>query len=269
MKIDLLLRLALCILIIVAAPLGARSADDDFRQFRAKDQIELRPDKAYLLLRMDTDLYKFHLHVLRIPSDQEVDDFFEARREAFEKAGARGSIENFPFNYQGKSNFFDLDPKKYISKAGKIANVLAEVDPGDYVVYGMGYNEYLHQCFCLGTVGFEAKAGEITDLGTMITAKAWEPSDIPELAGETGLGKGAMVDFGLFAVALVPSGENSQFARLNSSKIEPADFHAVGPYTEPNSATINRLAPMPGVLAYRQGRVIDEATGKELPPNWQ
>ena len=53
-------------------------------------------------------------------------------------------------------------------------------------------------------VRFTVKAGEVADLGSLLVAKAWEPSPLPELAGEVDLGRSAVMDYGLFAVGLRP-----------------------------------------------------------------
>jgi len=54
---------------------------------------------------------------------------------------------------------------------------------------------------------------------------------------------------------------------IDAAKVMPARLHAVGTFVEPNSLLINRLAPIPGVLAYDAGRVIDVAGGREAPGN--
>jgi hypothetical protein len=55
-------------------------------------------------------------------------------------------------------------------------------------------------------------------------------------------------------------------AAILASKVDPAVFHAVGPFVDPNVLLINRLAAIPGVLAYREGRVIDVRSGEEALP---
>ncbi len=267
----------------------ARAGQDrtkgEFRQFKAGEMIELRADRAYILLRLDTDLSKFGADILRVPQAAEIAGYEAAKRKEYDAALAKAqaklaknpkdkSVEKFPsyadfsFAYEGRPNLFELTPHKSLLTVAKLVTVLAEVTPGEYVIYGEGYAGFLYQCFCLGTVGFTAKPGAVTDLGTMLFAKAWEPSPIPELAGEVDLGRSAVMDYGLFAVALRPASTgDAQPPGVDTAKIIKAQFQAVGPFVETNTVQINRLAAMPGVLGYREGRVIDERRGNEVPPN--
>jgi len=253
-----------------ATPAAAKpSGPPEVRQILAGEPLTLRSDRAYLLLRIDTGLSKFSADILRIPDQAELDAYDAAKRAAHAKAGAKAPpLESFTFDYQGRPNFYELAPKKPLMTDGKLAVVLAEVPPGEYVFYGEGFAGFLYECLCLGTVGFSAPAGKVTDLGTMLIAKAWEPSPIPELAGEVDLGRSAVMDYGLFAVALRPlrSGDVA-IAGLDPAAISAARLHAVGPFVDTKTLLINRLAAIPGVLAYDAGRVIDVASGKEAAPN--
>lgn len=262
--------LAALLLIALAPPLAAKTATaDDFRQIKAGEPVQLRPDRAYLLLRFDTSLSKFSADVLRVPSVAELDAYDAAKRAAHAKAGPKaGPIDAFKFDYRGPANLYELSPRKPIASAGKIATVIAEISPGDYVLYGEGFAGFLYQCFCLGTVGFTAPAGQITDLGTMIVDYAAKSSAHPELAGETDLGPSASMDYALFAVALRPARPADGVPPgVDRAKIATARLRAIGPFVEPNTQLVNRLAPIPGVLAYREGRVIDVASGEEALPN--
>ena len=254
----------------LATPLRAEpDATGEFRQIRAGEALQLRSDRAYLLLRVDTSHGKFSGFILRVPGRSEVEAYETAKRAAHARAGAKaGPLETFVFDYPGRPNFFALSPKKPLASAGEVATVLAEVTPGDYVFYGEGFGGYLWECFCLGTVGFAAPSGQVTDLGTMIVDNASKPSAFPELAGEAGLGPSASMDYTLWAVALrPPRAQDSLSGGLDPTKVVPARFRAIGPWIESNTLFVTRLAPIPGVLAYDEGRVIDVATGTEAPPN--
>ncbi|WP_353229126.1 hypothetical protein [Novosphingobium sp.] len=258
---------ALPAMLCSAAPaLAEGNPDQDFRQIAARETFALKADRAYLLLRIDTDLFAFSADIMRVPGADEIASYQAARSAAYSKAGAKaGPLESFNFKYEGRPNLFAIMPGKAIASSGKIKTTLVEVVPGDYVVYGLGMREYLYECFCLGTVGFTAEAGKITDLGTLLTAKAWQPSPIPELKDETGLGRSADMDLGLFAVAVrraeagipLPPG-------INPALVQPASFHAVASFVEPNTTLINRLAAMPEVLSYENGRIVDAKSGRKL-----
>jgi len=244
-------------------------ASADFRQIAPGEPLILKPDRAYVLLRFDTSISKFSADILRVPDQAEMQAYDTAKRAAHAAAGSKaGPLESFGFAYQGRPNFYELASRKPLVSAGKTATVLAEVTPGDYIFYGEGFAGFLYQCFCLGTVGFTAQAGQVTDLGTMIVARAADPSPVPELAGEVDQGPSATMDYVLWAIALRPgrAGEGVP-AGLDPAKTLPARFRAIGPFVDPNTLLISRLAAIPGVLAYDGGRVIDVATGQEAPPN--
>lgn len=50
---------------------------------------------------------------------------------------------------------------------------------------------------------------------------------------------------------------------LRGATVRRADYHAVGKFFDPRAVTINRLVPVPGILAYDGGRVIDVRSGRE------
>lgn len=261
---------------VASAPvLAAENAvvEAEFRPIREKDPFVFHGDRGYVLLRSDTDLSKFTLDILRVPSEAEMAAYDAARREAFDKFKVRkgekaGSIDNFVFDYAGRPNFFELNPGKRLTMVGKVAMILAELTPGIYIAYGTGFGGFTYQCLCLGTVQFTVNAGEVTDLGSLLVAKAWEPSPIPELAGEVDLGRSAVMDYGLFAVGLRPRQTGDWIPPgVDPARVIPAELHAVGPFVDTNTVLINRLAAIPGVLGYDQGRVMDLRTGQEMPRN--
>ena len=55
-----------------------------------------------------------------------------------------------------------------------------------------------------------------------------------------------------------------QALSLDPALVTQATFRAIGPFVEPNTLLINRLAAMPGVLSYKEGRVVDMKTGTVL-----
>ena len=261
---------ALLLLLLLAgspAPALARDNSDLFRPIRAGEPLTIRPDKAYLLVRIDRRGTTQDPVILREPDAAELARYEAAKAAAFAKRGGKGGIESFLFDYDGPPNLFILSHGKSISSDKTQAVVLAEVRPGDYVIYGQGFGKVLFQCHCLGTVGFTAAAGVVTDLGTYLSDDASKPSVYPELAGETNIGPTARMDFVLFVGGLVPAGANQPLPQgINPSSVRPAQFHAVAPFVDPNVMHINRLAPIPGVLRYEGGKVIDVASGNEAAP---
>ncbi|WP_157218841.1 hypothetical protein [Flavisphingomonas formosensis] len=256
-----------CVFAALASPLAAK-APPEIRQIPAGELTVPAQDKGYVLARLDTSLYKLTIDILRIPSREELGTYEVAKRAAFEKAGRKaGPYESFVFDYEGRPNFFALRPSPAAATSGKLAVILAELPPGDYVLYGQGYQNWLFTCFCYGTVGFSVRPGAVTDLGTVFFGKASEPSPIPELAGEVGLGRTASMDYNLFAVGLRPARAGDVLpAGLDLAHVVPAKLHAIGPFVETNTVLVSRLAAIPGVLSYDGGRVIDVVSGKEALP---
>ena len=261
-----LLSLLLCASLGIAHASAAAAAQptSDFRQIRADEAIQLRTDRAYLLLRIAKKGVSQAPIFLRVPTDAEIAAFDAAKAAAFDRSKRKVPYDSFVFDYQGAPNLFGVDHKKWLAADAATETVLIEARPGEYVLYGQGFAGFLYQCLCLGTVGFNAPPGIVTDLGTYMTDNASKPSVFPELAAETNLGRTASMDYMLFATALRPASQTDAVPpSLDARAVRRAEFHAVGPFVDPNVMLINRLAAIPGVLEYRDGRVFDVATGQE------
>lgn len=143
---------------------------------------------------------------------------------------------------------------------------LLELPAGDYLIYGLslpGAKPMLATCFCLGTVSFSARAGTVTDLGAILVGSARAPSPFPELASETNLGPS--IDTGFYhPVAGVRRTATQSLIKAwpAQAKITSAAYRAEGRFFDPRTAFVNRLAPLPGVLGYSNGRPVDLATNK-------
>lgn len=239
--------------------------NDAIRIILAGEPISIAQDKGYAVVRLQARWKMFDVVIMRVPSEAEMEQYETNKRAAYAKAGKNaGPYEKFQFAYSGSTNLWSLQRTRGLMDVPDGKMVLAEVPPGEYVVYGQGYGRFLYECFCLGTVGFTIKPGVVTDLGTFMIDYAWEPSSVPELASVTGLGSTAKIDYGVFAVGLrPPNGREVPVPGVAPAQVEAAHFSAVGPFVENNAMLVTRLAPIPGVLAYDGGRVIDVATGKE------
>jgi hypothetical protein len=266
-----MIRLALASLVVamlVATPAAARDWSEVVRPIRAGEPIQLRTDKAYLLVRIGLRGTTQDPVFLREPEPAEIAAFDSARGAAFAKKGGKGDLQSFIFDYQGMPNLFVLSHRKALAADKEQATVLAEVMPGRYVLYGQAFGGFIFQCNCLGTVGFDAPAGVVTDLGSYLSDRADKLSVYPELASETNIGPTARMDFLLFVSGLVPARANGAVpGGVDHAMVRPAVLHAVGPYVDPNVMHINRLAPIPGVLRYDGGQVIDVASGQEAKPH--
>lgn len=252
---------------------------------------QLKPDKAYILFRTNrfkTGIITITPVFLRVPAEAEVKAYLDARQAAFdealpklrkdyekEKAKAKPgqvppepSIDNFDFAYAGTPNLFAARGGYIFDDGGTFRSYLVEAPPGEYLIYGLARGQlFLDTCMCLGTVAFEAKAGQIVDLGTMLMDKTFQKSEVPELADESGFGHPPNGAASMLGLAIRRGGDaEAKPASLAAFAVTPAEYHAVGIYLEPGAGTINRIAPVPGALAYQRGAVIDVRTGKEVAP---
>ncbi|NJM50740.1 MAG: hypothetical protein HC843_07565 [Sphingomonadales bacterium] len=230
---------------------------------------QLKNDMAYILLRTSTaktGLFTLQPVFLRIPNEEELADYQKAKKAAYEKAlpdlqkkaqnNQVPTIEQFSFDYEGKANSFVASSKEFLTD-GNMRTILLEVPIGKYILYGStNMSNTLVTCNCLGTVGFEVKAGIITDMGSVYTDKVHKKSPLPHL--EDNLGP-SMFNYGyIFGQALVPVAEDVVYPDfLKALPIEPARFEVIKQYYEPGAASINRLAPISGLLGYKRGKPVD------------
>ncbi|WP_439534428.1 hypothetical protein [Polymorphobacter sp.] len=286
--------ITLLLALLAPAPSYAATRTEPLVPILATQPLSLRADRAYLLLR--TRPRSPAPTLMRIPDDAELAAYDHARRTAFTAAEPRlverrnamiarqqaalaagksfnqaippvPSLASFEFVDEERSNLANVPIGKPYEKTESARTYLLEVTPGDYLFYGIGFANALHTCLCLGTVGFAAPAGRITDLGEIIAVPAAQPSDIPELAGETGLGASVNGHIALWAAAVRPD-HRPLPAPLAAQPVQPADYRAIGKFVSPLAFNINRLAPIPGILGYRAGMVMDLKSNSPAPDNY-
>jgi len=274
------------LLLIVSAPALTHGS---LREIREGENVVLRPDRAYILFRSPRPdgVVPNSPVFLRIPNEDELNRYRESRSRAFAEAQpqllqryraelARGgrsgpppSLETFNFTHDGAHNVDFVDIGRPFLRGRPESTFLVETVPGDYVLYGMRYGNGsggLHLCMCLGTVGFRAAPGVITDLGYFLSDRVDRPSPLSELRAESGFGPSSYGMLILAGATVRPVQPTSSMPEaLRSLTVRPAAYRAVGRFVEPRAAAINRLAPVPGILDYRSGRVIDLATGRDVP----
>lgn len=297
--------LILAVALMLGSPGFAQAADKPGRTMVpvvAGAAVTVRPDKAYILFRTRRALARTGIEpvLLRVPSDEEMTRYDAARRAAFvlaepklradrakvlaRKAAADAAhkafkdtvppeptVDNFSFAWDGAVNLENVDDGKPYVKAEPEQAYLVEAVPGDYVLYGASFGAGLfkpglHVCFCLGTVGFTARAGEITDLGTWLGDVVKARSNIPEIAPESEFGPSSDPFLVLIGATVQPPVAGQAIpAGIPPSAVKPAEFRAVGRFFNPGAMGVNRLVGVPGVLGYDRGRVIDLRTGQPVP----
>lgn len=269
-------------------------------EIEAGAPVSIRADRAYILFRTvrPEGVASVEPVLLRIPTTAELERYLEARRAAFERAqlglirereaqlrkkaeaDAAGKpfkraippppgVETFNFVYDEVSNVQRIDSGRAFVEGRPESVFLVEVPPGDYVLYGASYGHWalkpsLFTCWCLGTVGFPAPAGVVTDLGYFMGDMVHKPSKIPELAAESGFGPSSVAIHAPLGATVRPVRPETPVPEpLRAATVRPADYRAIGRFVEPRAITINRLAPVPGVLAYEGRRVIDVKSGTD------
>lgn len=284
----------------LAAVAPAAAAPGELVQIREGQPVTIRPDRAYLIIRVHKPkgVPTFEPVLMRVPTDAEMTDYHTAKSRAFAAAEPRlkaerdrvlarkaeaeaagrtfggdippvPSLDGFNFIYGGTLNVNAVANNWPFVKGTPDNLFLVETIPGDFVLYGVSWGagwQGLHVCFCLGTVGFTAKAGEVIDLGTFYADSARGRSTVPELAAETGFGPSSDTPTVLTAGTVRPVAPGAVLPpALAGVSVIPATYRAVGKFINPNAGGINRLVPVPGILAYDRGKVIDVATGREAP----
>jgi hypothetical protein len=295
--------LILIAFITLSSPLFAQ--ERQMRPFKEGEAVSIESDKAYILFRAVRPKGTASIEpvLLRVPDKEEVARYLEAKTAAFakekpkliekreallakkEKAESRGktfkkeippepSLANFVFDYEGIANVENVDDSKAFVKAKPESTYLVAVKPGDYIIYAASFGSgilkpFLHTCFSLGTVGFTVKPGEITDLGYWYGDGAKFKSDIPELAEETGFGPSSDTPFVLATGTVRPARADSSLpTALTNQPIVQGEYRAVGKFFNAACGGINRMPPVPGILAYQGGKVVDGKTGEIVADNY-
>jgi hypothetical protein len=292
------------LLMLVCLPSTARAVDKQTRDFvpvQVGPAVSVKSDRAYILFRTRRSLARAAIApvLLRVPNGEEMTHYDMARAQAFalatpklrearakilaRKASAEAvgkpfedvvppepRLDNFVFTWNGAVNIENADLGKPYLKGVAEQAYLIEMRPGDYMVYGASFGGILrpglHVCFCLGTVGFTAKAGEITDLGYWLSDVVKMRSNIPELAAESNFGPSSDPFLVLIGGTVLPATSRLAVpAGIPAAAVKAAQYRAIGRYFNPGAMGLNRLVAVPGVLGYDRGKVIDLSTGQPVP----
>lgn len=162
---------------------------------------------------------------------------------------------NFEFTPFGLMAMFTIGPIGRFAKGeGGASTYLQEVTPGEYRIYGPTSAPVgaapVGTCFCMGSVKFEARAGEIVDMG-VIFAKGVEPDKAP--AGDSAMPK--LMDIPDY-LAPAPAGMALD-PRLAQLTVRRAAYRPVGKLPNYFGVAVGRIPAMPGVLRYERDRIVD------------
>lgn len=263
---------------LAAAPATAVAKDAKFVEASAvadKPTVALDPARGHILLRSPSQI---SLYLMKMPSEQDRVVYDSLREEAL--ADARKSYARKLAAYERdrkavsgtqarqpeklieptEANFeftpFELlatvpiGPMNRFAKGqGGASTYLHAVTPGRYRVYGpiaAGANgAMVGACYCMGSVSFEARAGEIVDIGALANL------DAPIMAGAV-------------VASSAPKGHAAApplDPRLTGMMVRPAQFRPVGKLPNHFGIAITRLPEMAGVMRYDRDRIVDLTGG--------
>lgn len=231
---------------------SAASFAEENGNFEKGDPVHIDPAKAYFMVRVvEPKGFDNGPVLVRVLSDEELQAAIERHQKSHQ-----GEPEPNVVLVQGKYPFSDGADGIVLLASGK---------PGRYILAGAaagGMSEarrgFMSTCLCMGTVQFEAKAGVVTDMGTVLMARDDQPSPIPELAGQV---RGKRIDMAPLPldIAIRPYSEGMAIPdTLAGFPREAAVYRARSAFPNYFGAPIDRLAPLAGVLDYDpNGHVVD------------
>jgi hypothetical protein len=255
------------------------------RAVKDKPAVTLDSTKAYVMLRTD-EAVPFYL--MRVPTAEEQAVYTQLRDEAFAEAREkyakkRASYDravaaaaklpkgsprprlpeepveptesNFEFTPFGVMAAVGIGPLDRFAKAkGGASTYLQELTPGEYRIYGplalTNGAAPLGTCFCMGSVKFEARAGEIVDMGVILTDGVERPKAPP---GDSSMP--VVMDIPNY---LGPAPADMTIdPRLAQFTIRRAAYRPVGKLPNYFGVTVGRIPAMSGVLRYERDRIVD------------
>jgi hypothetical protein len=225
---------------------GPARADEPKQQFVNGEPVVVQTDTAYVLARTNLidGRYTMDAVLVRILSPDELRSAIERRQERHSTDADSNVVEVHGDDF-------------YASSPDERVFVLA-LKPGTYILAGIATGGGAGSvCMCMGTVKFEAKAGVVTDIGLLLMTRDDEPTTIPELASHV---RGKSIDVSPWPIVLglrpysagmtIPEG-------LNHLPRVKADFRTVGWFQNYFGASVDRLAPVAGILDYdKDGHVL-------------
>lgn len=275
---------------LLTAPASAKSKDVVFVTSTAvKDKPVVALDKAQAYILMRSDMATT-LQLMKVPSTEDQVAYDKMRTDAFaeasekyvkklasyertkkladsmKKSGSGTTVTvpekpveptetNFEYLAFGLLSGVSIGPiNRFAKQEGGASVYLQAVTPGAYRIYGpmavVPNGPVMGTCLCMGSVSFEARAGEITDMGTLLV----KPDGVAtEAEGIRSLN-----------FQLVPAtADMAVDARLKGVAIRPAAYRPIGKLPNYYGIEVSRIAAMPGVIGYDRDRIVD-LTAPEL-----
>jgi hypothetical protein len=261
-----------CLLVAFAQAADAQPRD----QYDPRDQVTIDSARSYvfyrtnlrgamLLLREVSDSDR---EATRIASFTRARATYERRQAQWERSRVRCqreptpdcperpqevTLETFPDPAPDSSRWVEIWWQPRFTAGDEGNSYFRALEPGSYILYGnvmLGNNgSGMGVCLCMGSLRFEARPGEIVDLGEIRYT-------VDPTPGRTERG-----------VTVVPYAPTMTVpARLAGLPRAPAEFHAAGKLPNYLGVEIERHPALAGVLDYERDQVIDVRTGSRVPP---
>lgn len=270
-------------LALAATPVAAQKVKPDLAESRAIElknltsgKAKIDPAKAYIFVRSPGN--RSNGVFLKTPSAEEIANYETKWREEFAEAQADypKDLKRYEAAKQtGRppkekpveptEQSFAIDPIELRMIVGygpqfifdktegedKSFSYLIEVEPGEYTYLGpilyLPGTPVLGVCYCMGSVKFEAKAGQITSLGDFFSL-SWADR--------------AALEQSTFERELLPDrpAEPTDWSIPQSLAQYPnakAELRAAGKRNNFLRALVGRIPPVPGVLAYNRDVPVD------------
>lgn len=273
-------------LALAAAPLAAADKEKpDLAESKAIElknlatgKQKIDPAKAYIFVR--SPLNRATGVFLKTPSAEEIGNYEREWQRQFDKAkvnyerdlksyeAAKKAGQSYGAKpVEPKAETFSIPPlemrmlvgfgpqyifdKVDVPGSPKSFSYLVEVEPGEYTYLGPLF--YLPgtppagTCFCMGSVKFEARAGEITSLGDFLSL-GWADK---ALRAQSTVQRENLPD-------ITPKPTDwSVPDTLAKYKVVQAPLRAAGKRNNFLNALVGRIPPVPGVLAYNRDIPVD------------
>ncbi|MDC8754321.1 hypothetical protein OIK40_06645 [Erythrobacter sp. sf7] len=268
---------------LAATPAAAEKIKPDIAEYKAVEAKNLAsgkqkidPAKAYIYIKSRRN--RSNGLFLKTPNAEEIANYEAKWREEFEDEVRKypGRLKNWEIQQQSgrgrgekpveptEESFaiapidmrmmVPFGPQFIFDKTEgeeKTFSYLIEVEPGEYTYYGpmlyMPNGQVFGVCYCMGSVKFEAKAGQITSLGDFL-GLGWADR--------------AALEQSTFERTLLPDrpavptdwSVPESLAQYPNAK---AELRAAGKRNNFIRALVGRIPPVPGVLAYERDVPVD------------
>jgi hypothetical protein len=270
-------------LALAATPVAAQKVKPDLAESKAIElknltsgKAKIDPAKAYIFVRSPQN--RANGIFLKTPGPEEIANYETKWREEFAEAQADYPKALKRYEAAAKTGrppkqkpvepteqSFAIDPIDFrmivsygpqfifdkTEGESKSFSYLIEVEPGEYTFFGpilyLPGTQVFGQCYCMGSVKFDAKAGQITSLGDFLSL-GW--------ADRTALEQST------FERELLPDrpAKPTDWSVPQSLAQYPhakAELRAAGKRNNFLRALVGRIPPVPGVLAYNRDVPVD------------